>query len=159
MRELLEPVARSGLCEKALHVLRSAQMTRPPVKGYLQEAMRAFDRAAEVYQTPAPYGFKLHPHVRPYFAEGTQELIREGYHREAAFWIWVCHWLSNVALQNDATEEEKPQFQAGFDRLLSGLGLSTPQDWACRVEQARALADEVFQAADDIVAQNPEIVE
>jgi len=140
-------------------VMGSGHMTRLQVKAYLQEATRAFDRAVEVYQTPVPYGFKLHSHVRPYLVEGTQEMICPGQHREAMYWIPIFHWISNLALQNDAPEKEKTRFQVGFDRLLDDMGLGTLEDWAARAEQARALAEEIFQVADEIVAQNPDIVD
>jgi hypothetical protein len=159
MRELLEPRGKAELCDETLRVLGYIQMSRAQVESYLQESARAFDRAVDVHRTPSPYGFKLHPHVRPYFVQAAQEMIDEGHHREAMFWICVFHFLSNAAIQNDASDEEKPQFQAIFDRLLDGLGLSTPEDWTSRVEQAKALAEEVFQVADEIVVQNPDIVD
>lgn len=159
MRELLELQGRSDLCEEVLVLLGWAHMTSSQVVSYLQEAIRAFDRAVDMHRTQSPYGFKLHPYVRPYFVQATQEMIDKGYHREAMFWIWVCHWLSNAALQNDAPAGEKARFQAGFDRLLNDMGLSTPEDRTARAEPARAVAEEVFQVADEIVAQNPEIVD
>jgi hypothetical protein len=159
MRELLEPQGRSDLCEEVLRLPGWAHMTQSQVESYLQEAVRAFDRAVEVHRTQSPYGFKLHPYVRPYFVQAAQEMMNEGHHREAMFWVCFFHYLSNTALQNDAPEEEKARSQAGFDRLLDGMGLSTPEDWTARAEQARAVAEEVFQVADEIVAQNPEIVD
>jgi hypothetical protein len=159
MRELLESQGRSDLCEEALAVMGCAHMSRRQVEGYLRDTMSAFDRAVEVHRTPSPIDFKLHPHVRPYIEEGARELIREGYHREAIPCICVYHWVASKALQQDAPEEEKPLFQVEFDRLLAAMGLATREDWAARAEQARALAEEVFQVAGEIVAQNPEIVD
>ena len=91
------------------------------------------------------------------FLEATQEMIDEGYHREAVAWIWVLHYLSNAAVQNDAPEEEKPQFQAGFDHLLSELGLLAPHAWPSRLRQAQQLIDEIFGISDGIVASHPDI--
>jgi len=86
-------------------------------------------------------------------------MIDEGYHREAMWWISGFHYGSNAAIQNDAPESEKSQYQMGFGRLLDDLGWTSSDKRATRLEQARALADEVFQVADEIVAQNPEIVD
>ena len=145
----LEIARQLGLAEEiiagAKAVLDGAELQ---VESYLQGAMGAFDRAVEVYRTQVPYGFKLHPYVRPYFLRATQEMMDRGYHREAMIWVWVCHWISNAALQNDAPEDEKVQFQAGFDRLLEDMGLSTPEEIAAQGERTRALAEEIFQAAE-----------
>jgi hypothetical protein len=159
MKELLAPRGRLDLCEEALAVAGWAHLTRPQVEVFLDEAMRAFDRAVEVYRTPVPYGFKLRPHVRPYFAKGAREIMRGGHHREAMWWIWVCHGIASGALRTDAPDEEKPVFQAGTDRLLADMGLSDPENWPARAEQAEALADEVFQLAEQIVAYDPDIVD
>jgi hypothetical protein len=159
MKELLEQAGRSEVYERALDVFGCAHMTRAQVESYLQAGIAAFDRAAEVHRTPCPYGFKLHPHVRPYFLEATQEMIDEGHHREAVAWIWVFHYISNTAIQNDAPEEEKPQFQSVFDHLLSGLDLLTPQAWPDRVQQAQELIDEISGIADGVVMCHPDIVD
>jgi len=159
MRELLEPRGKSGLCEKTLRILGYSKMSRAQVESCLQEAARAFDRAVEVHHSPSRLGFKLHPHVRPYLVQAAQEMIDEGYHREAMWWISGFHYGSNAAIQNDAPESEKSQYQMGFGRLLDDLGWTSSDKRATRLEQARALADEVFQVADEIVAQNPEIVD
>lgn len=159
MKELLEQAGRSEVYERALDIYGCAHMTRAQMQSYLQEGIAAFDRAVEVHRTPSPYGFKLHPHVRPYFMEATQEMIDEGYHREAVVWIWVLYYLSNAAIQNDASEEEKPQFQSAFDRLLSGLDLLAPQAWPDRVQQAQELIDEISGIADGVVRCHPDIVD
>jgi hypothetical protein len=159
MRELLEPLGKSELCEESLRVLGCSQMNRAQVESYLQEGARAFDRAVDVRRTQSPYGFKLQAHVRPYFVQAAQEMIDEGHHREAMGWTYFFHLAANMAIQNDAPDEEKAQFQAAFDRLLDDMGLSTPEDWTSRVEQAKALAEEVFQVTDEVVAQSPGIVD
>jgi hypothetical protein len=159
MKELLERAGRSEVYEQALNTLGCAKMTRSQIESYLQTGISAFDRAVEVHHTPSPYGFKLHSHVRPYFMEATQEMIDEGYHREAVVWIWVLHYLSNAAIQNDAPEEEKPEFQARFEHLLSGLGLLAPQAWPSRLRQAQGLVDEIFEIANGVVETHPDIVD
>ena len=51
------------------------------VQAMLDRSVVAFDRSVEVYRTPTPYGFTIRPHLRPYLAEATQEMINEGNHR------------------------------------------------------------------------------
>jgi hypothetical protein len=159
MKELLHSQDRLDLHEELLTVLGYADMSPEKVGFYLQECAVAFDRAVAVKRTPSSWGFKLRPHIRPYAIEGAQEMIDEGHHREAMLWIEAFFAIALVAIQNDAPQEEKPRFQATFGRLLSDLGLTTPDDWASRLRQAGSLADEVFKAADDIVEHNPGVMD
>ncbi len=85
--ELLDEQGRSDLHEAALTLFGSAHMSRADVEAMLDQSVIAFDRSVEVYHTPTPYGFTIRPHLRPYLAEATQEMIDEGNHREAMFWI------------------------------------------------------------------------
>ena len=127
--------------------------------GGLQECATAFDRATEVTRTPIPLGHKLQPYVKPYLVEGAREMIDEGCHREAVLWIYGFLWISNTAIQMDAPEDEKPQFQMKINQLTSDLDLRTSQDMEARCQQAKELTDSIFKAADLIVSQNPEIIE
>ena len=101
--------------------------------------MRAFDRAVEVYQTPIPYGFAIRPHLRPYHVEATQEMIDEGNHREAMYWI-TCLDTAYLALQNDAPDAEKPVFAAQLQAMQAALGFTSAEAWAERVAAAERLA-------------------
>ena len=159
LKELLQPQDRLDLHEELLSVLGFADLSQVKVASYLQECAAAFDRAVAVKQTPFPWDIKLHPHVRPYAIEGTQEMINEGYHREAVFWIEPFWVLSLVAIQNDASEEEKLRFQAAFGRFLGDLGLRTPADWQFRQEKARELTEDAFRVADEIIDGHPNIVD
>ncbi len=159
MKELLQAQDRLDLHEELLSVLGFSHMSLETVVFYLQECSVAFDRAVAVKRTPFPWDVKLHPHIRPYAIEGSQEMIDEGYHREAMFAIELFLALSIIAIQNDAPEEEKPRFQALFGRLLSDLGLTTPTDWQSRQEKARKLTEELFRVADEMIDGNPEIAD
>jgi hypothetical protein len=159
MKELLRSQDRLDLHEGLLTVLGYADMSPEKVEFYLQECTVAFDRAVAVKRRPSFWGFKLRPHIRPYAIDGAREMIDEGLHREAMYWIEAFFVIALAAIQSDAPEEEKPHFQATFGRLLSDLGLTTPDDWASRLRQAGSLADEVFKVADDIVEHNPQVMD
>jgi hypothetical protein len=159
MKELLQSQHGSDLHEGLLTVLGYADMSPEKVGFYLQECTVAFDRAVAVKRRPSYWGFKLRPHVRPYAIDGAREMMDESHHREAMYWIEAFFVIALAVIQNDAPEEEKPRFQATFGRLLSDLGLRTPDDWRSRLRQARKLADEVFRVADDIVVHNPGVMD
>ena len=156
--ELLEAQGRPDLHEAALTLFGSAHMSRADVQAMLDRSVVAFDRSVEVYKTPTPYGFTIRPHLRPYLAEATQEMIDEGNHREAMFWITALASESYLVLQNDAPDEEKPEFAAQLQGMYTTLGYTdvSGEAWAERVASGERLAQEIYRVADALVALNPE---
>jgi hypothetical protein len=155
LRELLEAQGRPDLHEAALTLMGSAHMSEADVQSILDQCMIAFDRAVVVYRTPIPYGFAMRPHLRPYHVEGTLEMIDEGNHREAMFWV-SCLDTAYLVLQNDAPDAEKPMFAAHLQAMYSALGYTSDEVWAERVRGAARLAPEIYHIADALVALQPE---
>ncbi|MBK8027323.1 MAG: hypothetical protein IPK19_39500 [Chloroflexi bacterium] len=155
LRELLEAQGRPDLNEAALAVMGSAHMSRADVEALLDRTMMAFDRAAEVNQTPIPYGFAIRAHIRPYYVDGTLEMFDEGSHREAVFWL-ACLDTIYFVLQNDAPESEKPGFASDFQAMYASLGFTSAERWGERVDTAARLAPEIYTIAAALVARHPE---
>jgi hypothetical protein len=155
LRELLEAQGRLDLHEAALTIMGCAHLSRADVQTMQDQCAIAFDRAVEVYRTPTPYGFVMRPHLRPYHVEGAQEMIDEGNHREAMFWI-TCLDTAYIVLQNDAPAAEKPVFAAQFRAMHAALGYTSAQTWAERVDAAELLAQEIYRIADALVALHPQ---
>ncbi len=145
--DLLQEQGRPDLQDMALAVMGSAWMDREQVEAMLDRFDAAFDRAAQVYRTPIPYGFALRPYVRPYQVEGARELIAEGSHREAVYWI-TCMDTAYLALANDASDAEKPLFAAELQAIYAKLGLTSADMWDERVAEAERLAREIYPIAD-----------
>ncbi|HET9494120.1 MAG TPA: hypothetical protein VFR15_07820, partial [Chloroflexia bacterium] len=156
LREMLEEQGRTDLHEAALAVMGSGHMSRADVQAVLDLSVTAFDRSVEVYRTPTPYGFTIRPHLRPYLAEATQEMIEEGNHREAMYWIAALAGESYLVLQNDAPDAEKPAFAAQYEAMLSTMGYSSTEAWAERVDAAERLAREIYGIADELAEHHPE---
>lgn len=154
--ELLDEQGRSDLHEAALTVMGSAHMSRADVQATLDRSVVVFDRAVEVYKTPTPYGFTIRPHLRPYLAEATQEMIEEGNYREAVFWITAHASEAYLVLQNDAPDTEKPVFAAQLRALHTALGYTSAEAWQARVVSAERLAHDIYSIADALVARHPE---
>lgn len=159
MKALLEQYGRQDLQEAMLELLGFAHLRAAQVEVHVHNMAEAFDRAVHVTRTPVPGSFKLHPHVRPYLVDGAQEMIDQGYPREAMLWIWFGQAIANGAIQADAPADEKPHFQAMADQLYADMGWSTLQDVASHLPQARELADDVFRVADTIVVRHPDVVD
>ena len=158
LREMLQAQGRPDLHEAALAVFGSAHMSREDIQAMLDRSVIAFDRSVEVYKTPTPYGFTIRPHLRPYLSEATKEMIDEGNHREAMFWITALGGESYLVLQNDALDDEKPAFAAQLQEMYASLGYagSTTETWAERVASAEHLAQEIYAIAGALAALNPE---
>ena len=154
--ELLNQHGRSDLHEAVLILWGSAHMRRADVQAMLDQSVVAFDRAVAVYHTPTPYGFTIRAHLRPYLVAATQELIDEGQHREATFWIMTLVSEAYVVLQHDAPDAEKPVFAAQFHAMLAALGYTSAAAWTVRIAAAERLTEELFRIADAAVVLHAE---
>ena len=151
--DLLDAQGRSDLREEALRLWGAAHLTRTEVQALLEESLVVFDRSVEVYQTPTPYGFTLQSYLRPYLADATQELIDEGHHREATFWIITIVTESYAVLQNDAPDAEKSHFAAQLQKLYETFGYTSMEAWRERVASAVRFTQQVYAIADTLVLQ------
>jgi hypothetical protein len=152
LSELLVELGRPELKEAALSLWGSGAMSRAEVEAILAQSSTAFDRAVEVYRTPIPIGFMLQAHLRPYLVQGSQEMIEQGQHREAMYWIMAMGGDAYRALLNDAPADEKPEFAAQLRALHTALGYTSPEGWAGRVADAERLTRDIFALADELVA-------
>jgi hypothetical protein len=151
--EILTRVGRPELHEGLLDLLGFAQLTRDEVESWLAPVAEAYDRAVTVKRSPSPYAFKLHAHLRPYFIAGAQELIDEGKHREAMWWLLFGYTISNSTLQQDAEADEWSYHQAQLGRMLGVLAMEPESARRIRALRARQLADQLFVLVDELVDQ------
>jgi hypothetical protein len=151
MRDVLRAHGHEELHEVALRLLGVAYMDRRQVEAYLDDCAAAFDCATTVTRTPVMFQFKFQPHVRPYIIEGAREMIEQGCHREAMFWITGFLVFANAAIQADAPAVERRAFQARVDRLVADLGLRTSADVVARAAAAGDLAQAIFDVADGLI--------
>jgi len=151
----LDEQGRPDLREAALTVWGSAHLSRADVQAMLDQSVIAFERSVEVYETPTPFGFTIRAHLLPYLTEATQEMIDEGNHREATFWIMTLVTEAYLVLQNDAPDGEKPVFAAQLHAMLAALGYLSTEAWAERVAAAERLTPEIYRIADALVALHP----
>jgi hypothetical protein len=151
LRDTLGAYGRADLHEALLRMVGFANLARPQVERYLDDCADAFDRATAVTRTPVPFQYKFQPHVRPYIIDGAREMIEQGSHREAMFWIAGFLTFANAAIQADAPMAERPLYQAKVDRLLNDMGFCTMADVQARAAAARDLAAAVFDIADTLI--------
>lgn len=143
--------------ERVLDILGSAALSREDVERLLAACAEAFDVAKAVRKTPFLMAFNISDFARPIVIGGGQELIDQGFHREAMVWIAFMHTLCCTALQNDAREEVVARFAPGYHRLLVALGVPTHDDLMVRREQIGQLVPELWRVTEHIVETNPAI--
>jgi hypothetical protein len=154
---ILESWGRTDLYEMLLEVVGITQTSREQAELYLQAAAEAFDIAVQVKRTPHPFGHKMCAHLRPYLVEGSGEMIRDGYYREAVGWTMAFYSSSMQIIQIDAPSQLTPDMQAKFGECRRQCGLDGTIPWAELIERAQELFREIFMLADEIIARNPAI--
>ena len=155
MKEILAQQGRLDLHEEALRIWGVGGMSRQRVQAVLDESLVLFDRALEIKRSPSMLDFKLRPHLRPYFCEANQEMIDEGNHREAMFWIIVGYSIAAQVVINDGGEDEKRSAAGNWAHLNEEMSPDGPEGWPRQLKAINELTGKILALADQMVAQNP----
>src|SRR5947209_9878470 len=137
VRELLAEHGRLDLHETLLELLGCVHLTRDHVQEHLAALVPAFDAAAAALATPFPFASDITPIARPVAIHGSRELIEQGLHREAVFWIAVTASRCRAVVAADAPGEA-PQFEEPYQTLLADLGIGSFAAMQERSERVRA---------------------
>lgn len=156
VRELLMEYERPDFYEPLLELLGCAQMSREQVEEHLAALARVFDFTKTVIKTPFFFAADISDLARPVAIDGSRELIEQGLHREAIFWIVATYARCLKVLHHDAPEQQA-QFEPGFRRLVADLGISSFADLQRRSEETKTFLPYVWDVAQAILAENPAI--
>lgn len=157
--EVLTRYGHPELHERVLGVLGSAAMTRGEVEPLLENCADIFDAAKLVRKTPFLMASNISDFARPIVIGGGQELLDQGFHREAVAWIAIMHTMCYRVIQNDAPEDVKTRVAPGYERLLQSLELSTQEQIAAKKEEIGQLIPELSRVTESIINVNPAIRE
>jgi len=150
MRGHLLELGELDLYEQTLDAFGCAHLSPADVDLFLDYAMAAYDAALQVRRVPPSIGLRLHPYVRPYAVEGTRELLAEGHHREAVYWIWMIHTIAQFALEFASSGKDRLSLLAAYNRLLIALSVGTPNAVRAHGERTALLTKRVFAVVDRI---------
>ena len=156
LREMLFRANRLDLHERILKFTGYANFSQNQVEAFLKQAVSAFDIAVETKRSEKG-SYKIHQHLRPYFLEGTREIIDDGFYQEAIYWINACFRTALSGIQHDGTEADKQRFEAQYADFKRMLGFDDPEECQHRTDDIRHIAQEIFALADEVVATNPQI--
>jgi hypothetical protein len=150
-RELLAEHGRPDLYERLLDVFGCAAMSAEQVEGHLAALAETYDAAVPVMTPDFPFAADISRSSRHIAIDGSRALIRQGLHREAAFWLLVTFGRCQEALSAVAPRL-LPQCEPRLWALLADLGLPTFSEISRRADAVRALLPEVREAAEAIIA-------
>jgi len=155
-RSLLAEYGRSDLYDTLLTLQGCADVTADCVRQHFAALVVAFDAAKEAPKPPFPFAADISDAGRPVAIDGSRELIEGGNPREAVFWIAVTYSRCMKILGQDRTPDA---IEGGYLRLLGDLGLATFADRQRRRQHIAAALPQVWDAAEAIMEQNPNITD
>ncbi len=153
--EILEAQGRADLHEEALALIGTAKLTRADTERFLSHFDEAFELATRIKRQPVHYDFKFRSHLRPYYVDGTREMIDAGRHREAMFWIIGYAYQAWLVLLSDATDEQQQPHLARLVEFFQTLDLLPTSDWADRLDRYESLLQKFTEAAAARVRTHP----
>lgn len=156
-KELLENYGRVDFYETLLNCLGCAQMNRREVEDHLATLANVFDAAKEAIKTPFFFAADISDSARAVAIAGSRELIEQGYHREAIFWMVATYSRCQMVLYQDAPTAIQERFTPAYRHLLSDLGITSPALLPQRAEQIKSFLPQLWEMTEAILRANPEI--
>ena len=144
--------------ERLLGMLGCAGMDRGRVEEHVAALADAFDAAAAVIETPFSFASDMSPAARPIAIDGSRELIGQGSHREALFWVVATYARCMTVFAVDAPAARE-RFEPGFRRLLEDLGVGSVAELRRRSAEVEGALRWVWEVAEGIMGVNREIVD
>jgi len=155
--DILASYDKLAFHDTLLDMLGCRKMSQARVEYHLVAMEEAFDRAAMLLETPYQFAADLTEDARAVAVGSCRRMIRQGYPREAMFWIAATYSRCQWVFAHDAPPEVQAQFNVGYYELLDDLGLRTFADRVARCEEIRAALPELWEVADAILTANPKI--
>ena len=141
-----------------LELLGCNGLTRAQVAQHLAALIEVFDTAKTFAPaTSFPFATDISDVARPIAIDGSRDLIEQGYHREAVFWIVATYSRCQKILEY-AAPLAMSRFDPAYRRLTADLGITSWADIKQRRETVIAALPRVSEVADAIIAANPHIL-
>jgi hypothetical protein len=156
-RELLAEYGRLDFYEALLEMLGCAGMSRERSERHLAAVAETFDVAKTLLKTPYTFASDISDIGRPIAIDGSRELIARGLHREAVFYLLATYSRCLHVLRQDAPVEVQERHSAGYRQFAADLGIASFADLERRCQESERFLPRVWEVAEAIMAQNPEI--
>lgn len=153
-KNLLEEYGLSDFYESLMEVAGFAKLNSCQVEQHLFNLTETFDIAKLVNKMPYRFAADISDLGRPIAIDGSHELIQNGFHREAMFWIVATYSRCQYVLHHNASGELQNKCRKGYDELLSCLGITTFEDRELSNEHAKTFLPRVWEIAERIMKLN-----
>jgi hypothetical protein len=157
LRQALAQAERLDLHEEVLQALGLASFDAQTVQSFLHEATEQFDMAVKLREsgrwpedTFGPFRHKLHRHLRPYFVRTCQDLLLQGWAREAMGWVLPYHLATSDMLLAVAPASEHGWLWRRQCELQQALGMESLAQRQHAVSRLRAVYSDVFDLAGEL---------
>ncbi len=157
VRDLLLDYDRLDYHETLLAALGCANLSQPTVDAHMDRLAIAYDAAAEVIRTPFFFSTDFEPLSRPIAIDGSRELIQQGYHREAIFWMAATYSRCMMVFHADAPRL-LDQYDPAYLALLTDLGVESNAPLAARAAETTGMLEKLWQVSGMIMQSNEAIV-
>jgi hypothetical protein len=124
---------------------------------HLATVGEAFDVASSLISSPFFLAADISAAARPVAIDGSREMIQQGYHREALFWIVATFARCQMVLHADAPPPMSTRWDDAFRDLLADLGIRSLPDLEHRCEHIGDALPQVDGLAVNLMDANLEI--
>ncbi len=157
VHEILHEYGWPEFHEKLLDLLGCSDWSRSQAERHLDAVAEAFDRAKWLPKGAFRFAADISDAARPVAVDGSRELIEQGFHREAVFWMVAtyarCQWIQDFNGSNGDGDRQRQSFLS----MLSDLEIGSAADLEARRKQALAFLPRVMEMGDAVMAATPEI--
>lgn len=110
-----------------------------------------FDQTARLPRPPFPFSADISPWGRPMAIDGSRGLIRQGFHRESAFWMLVTFARCQQILESSEEIGLRRRAASGFREILADIGITDRTDLVSRAVQVRRFRPALEGLADGVM--------
>lgn len=157
VRDVLKEYNQEEVYEELLRFLGCKDMSAEQAMNHLNGLARTFDAAAAIAKTPFFFSSDITPEARPIAIDGSRELILNGSHREAVFWMVATFARCHNILEVDGTPEFQEEYVPAFDAILADLGITSTDDLLQRAEETLRFLPKLWVVTVGILDANPNV--
>ncbi len=153
-RRVLHDHDQDDLYLTLLRLLGCADCDRQTVQDHLDRLAVTFDQAAAVSQTPFFFSTDITPAARPIAIDGSQDLIDNGDHHEAVFWIIATYARCQKIFAADAPAHLRHNAELRFRAAVTDLlGIRDSSGLLSRRKAVRELLPALRESAASIATR------
>lgn len=157
VRNYLAELDRLDLHERMLGIFGLDRMSGPDAQELLTETAGFFDLMLVRKQAPHPFDHKLHAHMRSCLVDPCQQMIDEGFPREAVGWMLPYFLATTDVLKHEGTEPEQRWASQRQEQFLSERNFRTEEMRNQRFEEMEQLGAEIFALCSAMIERNTAI--